>query len=323
MRAQTRNYLVPEMPRPAQLAHFLSLSLLPLNMNLRILDHKVLADVPSASGIEIIGDTIYMMGDDSPWLFRMNRQFQLEEKIQIGDITKAIDGKIPKPEKPDLEAMAAFGQDLLLFGSGSKSPQRDVLVWIDPAQPLDLKKYPLVKFYDHLCKSADFTRKDLNIEAAVIIDEILYLFNRGKNQIIKINARSFLEYVKGFQEIPTIETVVVTLPAINGIGAGFSGAAATPDKTQILFTASVENTSNWIDDGEVLGSFIGLLPIDSLKDNCVPPCLPITDQKKNTLNIKVESVAVHHSISSNSLHLMMVTDTDGSASEVIEAQLEW
>lgn len=289
-------------------------------MHLTLLKRKTLRDIPSASGLEIMGNDIYIMSDDSPWLFRLNQKFEVLDKIQVGDVSVAAEGKIPKPFKSDLEAMAVFEQGFLLFGSGSKSPQRDVLVQLNTNQPLDIKKYSLTKFYDAICLSAGFPRKDLNIEAAVIIDDTLYLFNRGKNRIIKINARDFLEYAKGFKEIPAFKIYSITLPSLNGLVAGFSGACSTPDGKQIIFTASVENTSNWIDDGEVCGSFVGIITIVELKDNFRPDCVAMTDKENNILKIKVESVAVHHSISSDSLRLLMVTDTDGAASEVMEGE---
>ncbi len=290
-------------------------------MQFTLLSQKTLAGIPSASGIEIIGNALYVMGDDSPWVFRLNEKWEVVEKTPVSSIPATQGEKIPKQLKPDLEAMASMGPTLLLFGSGSKSPQRDVLICLDTDRSHDIKKYSLVQFYDSLCVSANLTRKELNIEAAVILNEDLFLFNRGKNRVFKLNIHELLAHTEGNRPAPVPEAFRVTLPSLKGIEAGFSGAAVTPDSKQILFTASVENTPNWIDDGEILGSFIGLFPLSGLKDSLHPDCIAITDGEKNTLNIKVESIAVRKQVSTGKLHLLLVTDNDGTTSELIEAEL--
>ena len=156
-------------------------------MELSVLQRRTLSDIPSASGIEVVGNSLYVIGDDSPFLFRLNEKFEVEEKILISDIPTGGEGKISKQQKSDLEAMALFVRDknkyLLLFGSGSKSPQRDVLLQIDISKRTTIKKYILPQFYDNLCAAAKISRAELNLEAAAVIEKDLFLFNRGKNKI--------------------------------------------------------------------------------------------------------------------------------------------
>lgn len=291
-------------------------------MNFTLLSRKTLSDTPSASGIEVIGDSIYVIGDDSPWLFKLNKKFEVEEKIQIADVSIAVKGKIPKPLKPDIEAMAAFENDLLLFGSGSKSPQRDVLIRVNTSSK-NISQYSLVKFYDALCTAAGFTRADLNLEAAVIIEKHLFLLNRGKNRIFKLNVMDFLTHAEGKTESPSTEIFKIVLASLNGIEAGFSGAAASPDGKQIVFTASVENTPNWIDDGEILGSFVGVFSIDDLKQTFSARCVEITDAQKNIIKIKAEAIAIQSVIAPGKMKILLATDNDVSGSEILEGELEW
>lgn len=292
-------------------------------MNLVILSRKILPAIPSASGIEVTRNGIFILGDDSPWIFRMNERFEIEEKIQIVDVPSSAEGKIPKKIKPDLEAMTSMESDLLLFGSGSKSPQRDVMIRMNTSRPYRTEKYSLAEFYNSLCNAANLTRNELNIEAAAIINETLFLFNRGKNRIFKTNTVELLSFLEEKGPIPVSEVFCVTLPSLNNIEAGFSGATISPDSKEIIFTASIENTPNWIDDGEVLGSFVGIFPLSNLKDNFCPDCLPVTGKEKNILKIKIESIAVQSTISPNTLHLLLVTDDDKSSSELIEAEFSW
>lgn len=292
-------------------------------MNLTVISQRTLTGIPSASGIEVLGNSIFIMGDDSPWIFRLNEKIELEEKIPIANTLAATEVKIPKQLKPDLEAMTCFGSDLLLFGSGSKSPQRDVMIRMNTSHPHTVKKYSLTEFYNSLCAAANLTREELNIEAAVIIKETLYLFNRGKNRIFRLNAEELLEHAEGRGVVPVSEIFCVTLPSLNGIESGFSGATISPDSKQIIFTASVENTPNWIDDGEVLGSFVGIFTLSKLKDSFKPDCVAVRDKENNILKIKIESVAVQRMISPAALHLLLVTDNDKSSSELIEAEFTW
>lgn len=289
-------------------------------MEFKLTGRKTLTGIPSASGIEITGSDIYIMGDDSPCLFRLTGQFEIAEKFLIGDADAAVGGKIPKPEKTDLEAMAAWGNTLLLFGSGSKSPMRDALVTFD-TKTKEVHPYTLTEFYNALCAAAGFSRKDLNIEAAVVIKNNLLLFNRGRNILFQLQVPDLLLHAEGKGKLPNAETIRAILPELKGREIGFSGAAATPDGKQIVFCASAEDTLNWIDDGEILGSYIGVFPINSLIDAFSPACIPITDRKSNIMKIKVESLAVKN-IDSADLQLLMVTDTDGKESELIEAELK-
>lgn len=261
------------------------------------------------------------MGDDSPWIFKLNEKFEITEKIRIGDVSAAVKGKIPKSQKPDLEAMACFGDELLLFGSGSKSPQRDVLLKVNTITKA-VSKYSLLHFYDTLCEASKITRNDLNIEAAAIASENILLFNRGKNIIFKINISELLLHAEGKSKMPPIELFHATLPVLNGLEAGFSGAALTPDGKQVLFTASVENTPNWIDDGEILGSFLGIIPLSELRDSIKPAYMKITDIEKNILKVKAEAVAVRSVDPTGKLQILIATDNDESDSELLEAELD-
>lgn len=295
-------------------------------MHLTILNRKVLDDIPSASGIEIIGDKLFIMGDDSSWLFKLDDRFEIEEKIQITDILPDSGNKIAKALKPDLEAMAFIElnghNELFLFGSGSKSPERDVLIRVNVDHLRGVKKYSLVEFYRNLRNALGLTKDEINIEAAAVLSKDLYLFNRGKNRVVQINMNAFISYLEGNTAIPTFESFSVILPVLNGREAGFSGATCIPDSPQIIFTASIENISNWVDDGEIVGSFIGAFSVTALKNSFAPDCIVIKDDQNTTSKIKVESVAVRRHISANCFQLFLVTDNDSATSEIIEAELK-
>lgn len=268
-----------------------------------------LPGIPSASGIEIIDDDVYIMSDDSPWLYRLDLQLNIAGKIRIADPGAAIEGKIPKKIKPDLEAMCHVGNELWLFGSGSKGKERETMIVVGMNEEKVSAEYSLSLLYEEIRRVGSIEKKDLNIEAAAFNGEYLFLLNRGKNLCFRINAQEFLDHVKKKAKFPSVEIFNFILPEIKGIPAGFSGACLTPDGKGLLFTASVENTSNWIDDGEVLGSFIGLIDINKPQPGVLScELLPLKE--------KVESVAVR-SAGDDEVILWLVTDNDDQGSVLV------
>jgi len=296
-------------------------------MEMAVLSRHVLKDVPSASGIEVVDGAIYVIGDNSPWVYKLNKAYQIEDKRQIAPADNLENGIIPKKVKPDFEAMAFFPKgeekELLIFSSGSKSPEREFFASVHFGQAeAGTKTYPITPFYEKLKTAAKLDAEELNIEGAVINGGELFLFNRGENVVMKYKMNEFQAYIEGKQESPEPIVYSIKLPEVKGVKAGFSGATAIPGEGKILFTASVENTANWIDDGEILGSFVGLIDLKNLKDGLQPECNRIMENG-HPLNVKVESIAVYYLTVENSLRLVLVTDSDGGESELFEADLAW
>jgi len=292
-------------------------------MELTVTKRLPLNGILSASGIEILGKSIYLIGDNSPWLYKLNSQYEIEDKLQIFSFENVQDEIIPKALKPDFEAMTAVQgckpHDLYVFGSGSKSPLRDILVKIDVNGKNNFSHYSLVSFYSQLKNKCNLTDDEMNIEAAIANKDFIYLFNRGKNMIIQFSLSQFNSFIEEENTEISFKSFAIKLPEINGLQAGFSGATFWKEERKIIFTASVENTPNWIVDGEVLGSFVGILDLNNLQNNDQSICLPITENGKN-IPLKIESIAIK-SVQQNKVELIMVTDSDGGESEIIEAWL--
>ena len=289
------------------------------NLNSEITSIKTIDQIPSASGLEIIKDQIFIVGDNSPWLFKLNSDFEIMDKIELHREFAQKFNIIPKPVKPDFEALTSYTESgktrLMIFGSGSLREVRDQLIIVDP-QTHETNQYSLTALYLHLIKTADLKEEDLNIEAAVTSNKHLYLFNRGKNISFKCLIQDLLDYLNTETSIPDFEITAYELPKLGGIEAGFSGACINKEQTKILFTAAVENTENWIADGEVTGSFIGYIDLK----NAAVRTTQLTVANKPLL-AKVESVAIYNE-SDNIYKLLLVTDNDGKASQLITADLD-
>ena len=161
--------------------------------------------------------------------------------------------------------------------------------------------------------------RKLNIEAAAASNSTLYLFHRGnisgKNLVFSFPLNDFADYVLTESDcIPAYTVSSCILPSINGIASGFSGASMLDEK-HILFSASVEDTENEIDDGMVLGSFIGILNPETNELSC-----ELLKEGTEPVSIKIESVCVLQT--QEKIHtLLAVTDSDGGASELLEIEL--
>ncbi len=292
-------------------------------MQLKLINRKTLKDIPSASGIELYANKRYIIGDDSAWLFILDTNFNVLEKVALLKKEKLSDDPIEKKHKPDFEAMTFAkinGEDILfIFGSGSKPKKRDKLIVIFPERQHAVKRFSLEYLYNTLRENEIGEEHKLNIEAAATNNTTLYLFHRGnisgKNLVFSFSLNDFADYVLTESDcIPAYTVSSCILPSINVIASGFSGASLLDEK-HILFSASVEDTENEIDDGMVLGSFIGILNPETNELSC-----ELLKVGTEPLSIKIESVCILQTL--DKLHtLYAVTDSDGGASELLEIEL--
>lgn len=290
-------------------------------MNVTVTDTIKLQNVPSGSGIIKSGDVYYIVGDDSPFLFCLNNDFKIISKIHLLDNHCFSERRIQKSEKSDFETLELIDQnEIVIFGSGSKTPQRDIFIRILLNDSLQIEKYHLTDFYNNLRKLAIFKDSELNIEAATYHNNQLYLFNRKKNLIIKFEYSAFLDYLKNISSFPKIDITEFSLPKINGIEAGFSGATILKAESKIIFTATVEDTDNAYDDGEILGSFVGLIPTTDtdISDTFYFSLIPDEGVK-----LKVESVCVEDELSKGNTKVIFVTDDDKGNSIILKGLLRW
>lgn len=295
-------------------------------INFKVTEQRELQGVASASGLSAIGEDFYVVGDDSPYLFQLDKDLKIIDRIRLMPQIELPDSLYAKAVKPDFEAIATTPskKKMFIFGSGSKSPQRDVVVEVELLESPVVRSFDLQKFYSALRFKAGLKESELNIEAAEIVNGYLLLFNRGRNMILRYNLEEFYAFLEDNKGIPEPEVFSFTLPGINGIEAGFSGATTHPDGETIIFTATVEDTGNWIDDGEVLGSFLGIIDSSNLKGKS-PKKVSATAVKVNEkiLPIKVESLAVIGISGERDLELMLVTDSDGDISEALKGRMTW
>ncbi len=282
-----------------------------------------LTEVPSASGIEHVGDEYYAIGDNATWLFVLDTTFKMTSKFSLGTYPADDGGLMTKSAKHDFEAMTEidWNEDryLFIFGSGSKQPFRFEGKLIDLTKRNVVRTFSLQKFYEILREEAKLDSEELNIEAAATLNGKLYLFNRGKNKVIVADVDHFMNFISGESESLKLKSYSIDLPQIHHVKAGFSGAVGDNRNDRILFTASVENTDDWVQDGEILGSFIGVIDVKNLQQHYTPESVRIK-AKNGKSAFKVESIAIIEG-DGNSYKCVVVTDNDGLNSELLQIDL--
>ncbi|MFD1552200.1 hypothetical protein DNU06_00110 [Putridiphycobacter roseus] len=291
------------------------------SLGIKIIAKGTLENPASASGITHNEHGIFAIGDNVNYLFELDSHLNMLNKQALTNLPVDSNGVIPKVKKPDFEAIESMADQLYIFGSGSISPTRDHLICVDLLTK-KMTSYSMTRFYQFLKSSPFLQNVALNIEALAISGTDFYLFNRGSNHIIQFSYPSFLKAIQSNSPFPTPSFYKINLPILNGSAAGFSGATIDTKSNTILFTASMENTSNAIDDGEILGSFVGVLPLTELKNNANPICKLLTSDQ-GTLKTKIESISISKRISPKKLRAVLVSDGDGIPSEFYQIELSW
>lgn len=288
---------------------------------------------PSASGIEYWHGNYYGVGDDSPYLFTLDRNFSIVNRFRIKDIPAEKNGRISKRTKPDFEAMAVTswkGSDIaFIAGSGSKSPARESGFFIDMEKSI-VSECSLGELYSSMKRAAAFSdEEELNIEGVAISAESVYFANRGNGGsnlfFILPKEMLFLYLTDSSATLPPVEMVRVQLPSLSSYEAGLSGLVYIEERDELAFTASVEATDNAYDDGEILGSFVGIVSESALSTR-VTSSIDLTDQmvllteKGEPIITKVESIVVTE-VSENSYRALLASDNDNGPSEFFDVTL--
>lgn len=301
-------------------------------MYAQIIRRQLLPDLPSASGLEVIADKMYIIGDDTPLLYQLHTGSWVQEATYPLFATEHFrSGRLPKMLKPDLECLAgltvADTSYLLSFGSGS-APHRDTCYVIQlpniSGTGVTVRSVSLTKLYRALQTDVKVTgNSSLNLEAAAASTEYLYLLqrsvNNGPDALLIFALPAFMNYLSNpASALPDYTVFSFRLPDINGLKAGFSGASFYDGN--LFITASVENTTDAYLDGEVLGSFVGYLDLANPQQPAIYTARLTTASGQPYLG-KVESISIVEKTAEKQYRALAATDNDNGQSELLELAL--
>ncbi|MCA8831133.1 DUF6929 family protein [Hymenobacter pini] len=295
----------------------------------------VLPNLPSASGVEIVGETAYIIGDDAPFLYQLNAAtLAAGARTTLFETAHFSTGRIPKDIKQDLECLTALtvpggATGLLVLGSGATAA-REQGFWV-PLQAGKVEAVFPVSLSGLYAALRELLPGDitLNLEAAAATPNELLLFQRTVgvstgNLLFRMPLGAIWAYLqRQTTQFPAISKQLFELPTVEGKPAGFSGASW--QNGRLLVTASVEDTVDAVQDGAVLGSFVGELALLPPSETRVLPLklAPLRWPDGRPYRSKVEGVAVFRQLQANQVELLLVTDDDagGSTAVVVELSL--
>lgn len=216
--------------------------------------------IGSASGLFLQEDLLYIIGDNSGYLNEYNIKTRKLRKIQIlFDSSLNQLENIPKSLKPDFEILCHNDNKLYILGSGS-TPKRNLMIEFDLKTQKFVQK-DLTSTYAKLKAIAKIDDQNFNLEGAIFTGTEWMLFNRGNG----IEAKNGIFKTQGadLAKIQQAQFNYFKLPNINHVESFFTDAALV--KNEIFFIATAEDSQSTYADGEIMGSFIGSINLQSLK----------------------------------------------------------
>ncbi len=215
--------------------------------------------IGSASGIIYKDNSLFIVGDNSGFLYEYHINSQ---NLNRHPLIENPSENIIKKDKPDFEALTCFQNSIYVFGSGSTS-KRNTMVEFDWTQKKKIASDNLADLYAAMQNFASIKPEDFNIEGVIHDGKNWYFLNRG-NGVSNKNTLFTLPTKKLNQEF-NMRSNDYELPKINGIVSSFTDAVLIDGK--IYFLATAEDTQSTYDDGEVLGSIIGRIDLETMKIN--------------------------------------------------------
>lgn len=242
--------------------------------------------IGATSGICLIEKDLYLISDNSSYLYQYNLTDKQLNKIRLQENSQE---NMAKKDKLDFETLAKKENTLFLFGSGSTSKREKRFSY--NLKTKEIKEKKLTKIYQNFREIANLGKSALNIEGAILTPTTKYYFQRGNEQ----NSQNGIFRINTNKEIDFIQ---INLPKTQNIEATFTDAIAV--KNKIYFLAAIENTTSTYNDGEILGSFLGRLDTETLKLEFV---------KEISKKHKFEGITVYQK-TANSIEFLICEDND-------------
>ncbi|MEN8137374.1 MAG: hypothetical protein ABFR62_03000 [Bacteroidota bacterium] len=284
------------------------------------------SEIPSGSGIVFHNDEYFIIGDDSPWLYKYEDE-TIEKKTLISYKHKTSQGRVDKKKKADFEDIDIVNYNkkeyLFVVSSGSKKLYRDTVFVLNAVNPeIILFKKNIRPLYDKMKKKAGL--KKVNIEGFTSDENQVYFAHRGnhdRNVIFKIDKKKFFDFIQDKnKKTPDFRVLSIQLPTDEGMQAGFSSLQFVKEINSLLFTASLEGSKDAYNDGEIKGSYIGILPINEPHKITTTPLM----KDRKFVITKLEGITVYEfDASNNEIKAIAVSDNDDGKTEIFNIKIRY
>lgn len=259
---------------------------------------KEFLDIPgisSASGIEFLEGQIYIVSDNSNYLY----DYRITENLLNRHVLLPSPQmeRIAKPQKLDVEAMVLSEDRIYTFGSGSTAArERGFSISRNDWHSTELD---LRNLYSAMKKSANISSSDFNIEGVAMHGNSWLFLNRGngpagRNVIFKVDGDNL---INDFM----ITCFDIKVPQVDGLLFGFSGAAVLGDS--LYFIATAEEGLSTYEDGEIGGTVFGKFDLINMR---IDHCQKISNDQK------FEGIT-HYELQPHMISFLLCEDSDGSS----------
>ena len=277
----------------------------------------------SASGIEVINHITYIVSDNQNVLF-------VKDKKSIKAIPlngNETSDKINKTIKKDFESLCHIQYKkynyLMIVSSGSVKDNRDTIFVLDTkTQKLTYKKN-VRELYNLIQTKMGIKEGQLiNIEASTSTSQYIFMFHRGnesgQNYMIQFPKDELIEYLIGENKTPQFSISTIDPPIRenlkNKVLPGISGAYTISDN-ELLITYSMEMTNSNYHDGEIIGSYFGILNL--LNSKITSAFFPDKQDQNKLRVIKIEGIVLNRKTKSH-YQISVVSDNDNGFSQFIK-----
>lgn len=243
--------------------------------------------VRAASGLAMQGSRLIVIQDDASFLAVVTTTGVSAVKLPRGlhgrrRFEVSLGNKL---DKLDLESCVAIDDELWAFGSGSL-PIRDKICLVRHGVPRVRDAAPL---FDRI---RDLLGGAVNIEGAARVREELWLFHRGNTgpddqgpAVIRFDLPAMRTWLAAEGALPSIVAIDgYDLGQVDGLRLGFTDAIA--EGNHVFYLATAELTPNAIDDGQIIGSQIGVITEDGVR--------AATLASPEGAPVKAEGIALDH-----------------------------
>jgi hypothetical protein len=216
---------------------------------------SVINDFQSGSSLDFHDGKIYAIGDDARHIVVLDTEFNEVDRIGLFD---GQDKRIAKDVKADLETSTIIDIDgmphILILGSGAKDNRCvGYLLSID-MEGIITDNFKYNTFVRRLKNEGGLP--EVNIEGSAIVGDKFLLVSRGN----RTNPDNFLITTDNFfWEKQDIASIFLTRFQLPDKDAGISEICYDKQTDILYFIATVEDTTNTIDDGKIGDSYIGCI----------------------------------------------------------------
>ena len=281
--------------------------------------------VEAASGLAIVGDTVYTVADDELYLAIFTNMAR-----EPGRVIPILSGELPhdykerKERKPDLESLSPLapfdrfehGGLIALASGSSEDRRRGAFIALEAdGSTGELVELDLGPLLDRLGDEIP----GLNLEGTAVTGDVFRVLQRG-NEEGSFNAHIDLDLQRLCAEVAAdgrltadlvVEVVKQDLGHIRGVQLCFSDADTLPDG-RLAFSASAEPPQE-AGDGPQIGSAVGVMTAGG----------EIQGLEPIDVEVKVEGLAAR--VEEGTTWAYMVTDEDSPdiPSDLCRVSLPW